>query len=115
LLQLLAAADHDHQDRSTTDKTTKRIRITMEIQIDPHTLERAEERGATKEEIIDVIANGTPILARHGRLAKAKIYPYKEIRGKKFYEQKRVEVIYVTEQNTVVTVTVYVFYGNWSS
>ena len=59
----------------------------MEIQIDPHTLERAEERGATKEEILDVIANGTPISARHGRLAKAKVYPYKEVRGKRFYEQ----------------------------
>ena len=85
----------------------------MEIQIDPHTLERAEERGATKEEIIDVIKNGAPIPAKHGRLAKAKVYPYKKFRGKNFYEQKCIEVIYVIEQNTIVTVTIYVFYGKW--
>ena len=85
----------------------------MEIQIDSHTLERAEERGATKEEIIDVIMNGTPIQAKHGRLAKAKVYPYGKLRGNKLFEQKRIEVIYVIEQNTTVTVTVYVFYGKW--
>lgn len=30
----------------------------MKIQIEPHTLERAKERGATKEEIIETITNG---------------------------------------------------------
>lgn len=37
----------------------------MEIQIDPHTLERAEERGTDEEEIKDVINSGTPIPAKH--------------------------------------------------
>jgi len=35
----------------------------MEIQIDPHTLERAEERGTNEEEIKDVISNGFSIPA----------------------------------------------------
>lgn len=30
------------------------------------------------------------------------------------YEQKRVEVFYTMEDDTIVTVTVYVFYGKWS-
>ena len=34
----------------------------MRIQIDPHTLERSEERGATEEEIQDVIETGLAIL-----------------------------------------------------
>ncbi len=37
----------------------------------------------------------------------------KQERLGKYYEQKRVEVIYVEEQESIVTVTVYVFYGEW--
>jgi len=33
--------------------------------------------------------------------------------GGKFYKQKRIEVIYLYEQSTIITVTVYVFYGEW--
>ena len=53
----------------------------MEIRIDPHTLERAEERGTTRQG--------------------------------EYYEQKRVEVFYITEGDAIITVTVYVFYGKW--
>ena len=49
----------------------------MEIQIDPHTLERAEERGTSKEEIKDVIRTGFSLPAKYGRLGKAKIYEFK--------------------------------------
>ena len=83
----------------------------MKIQIDPHTLERAEERGTNEEEIKDVIETGTDIPAKHGRIGKAKKYEYKKERNGKYYEQKRVEIFYVIEENLIVTVTVYVFYG----
>ena len=46
----------------------------MEIRIDPHTLERALERGASEAEIRDALINGDPIPAKHNRLAKEKIY-----------------------------------------
>jgi hypothetical protein len=85
----------------------------MEIQIDPHTLERAEERGTNEREIKDVINGGLSIPAKHGRLGKAKVYDFKQQRHGKYYEQKRVEVIYALEEETIVTVTVYVFYGKW--
>lgn len=85
----------------------------MEIQIDPHTLERAEERGTDEEEIKDVIATGFPIPAKYGRLAKAKVYEFGQKRHGKLYGQKRVEVIYTIEEDVIVTVTVYVFYGRW--
>jgi len=85
----------------------------MEIQIDPHTLERAEERGTNEREIKDVIHSGFSIPARHGRLGKAKVYDFKQQRHGKYYEQKRVEVVYALEEEAIVTVTVYVFYGKW--
>lgn len=87
----------------------------MRIQIDPHTLERALERGASEAEIQDVIRNGAPVPAKHGRIAKAKVYDFRQERHGKYYEQKRVEVIYIIEWGTIVTVTVYVFYGKWGS
>ena len=85
----------------------------MKIQIDPHTLERAEERGTNEEEIKDVIQTGFSIGAKYDRLGKAKVYPFNQIRDRRFYEQKRVEVIYTIEGDTLVTITVYVFYGKW--
>ena len=85
----------------------------MIVHIDPHTLERAEERGTTEEEIRDVLETGFPVEAKHRRSGKAKVYPFNRVRHGKFYEQKRVEVIYTMQTNEVVTVTVYVFYGKW--
>jgi hypothetical protein len=85
----------------------------MEIQIDQHTLERAEERGTNEDEIKDVIRTGFTIPARYGRLGKARIFEFKKRRHNKYYEQKRVEVFYTTKGNKIITVTVYVFYGKW--
>ena len=85
----------------------------MVIQIDPHTLERAEERGTNEDEIKDVINTGFPIPAKYGRTGKAKIYEFKQNRLNKYYEEKRVEVFYIIERNKIITVTVYVFYGKW--
>lgn len=85
----------------------------MKIQIDPHTLERAEERGTNEDEIKDVIETGITIPAKYGRTGKAKVYDFKQKRHSKYYEQKRIEVFYAIEKSLVVTVTVYVFYGKW--
>lgn len=85
----------------------------MDIQIDPHTLERAAQRGASKEEILDVLITGDSLPAKHGRMAKAKVYEYKRKRLEKYYEQKRIEVFYIEEYGKIITITVYVFYGKW--
>ncbi|HHT9133137.1 MAG TPA: hypothetical protein ACFYED_11775 [Candidatus Tripitaka californicus] len=85
----------------------------MEIQVDPHTLKRAEERGANEGEIKEVIRTGFPVPAKYGRIGKAKIFDYKQKRHGVYYAQKRVEVFYTMEKDAVITVTVYVFYGKW--
>lgn len=85
----------------------------MEIQIDPHTLERVEERGTTEREIKEVIETGFTVPAKYGRTGKAKVYNFKSIRDNVYYEQKRVEVFYLIESGTIITATVYVFYGKW--
>jgi hypothetical protein len=53
------------------------------------------------------------IPAKLGRVGKARVYSFHQERNGKYYEQKRVEVIYVVEMDVIVTVTVYVFYGKW--
>lgn len=85
----------------------------MDIRIDPHTLERAEERGTNEEEIKDVVHTGITIPAKFGRMGKARTYDFKQERHGQYYEHKRVEVFYTIEADVIVTVTVYVFYGKW--
>ena len=85
----------------------------MKILLDPHTLERAKERGTNEEEIRDVIETGLIVPAKYGRIGKAKVYKFEQKRQNKFYEEKRVEVFYIIEGDSIVTVTVYVFYGRW--
>ena len=87
----------------------------MDIRIDSHTLERAEERGTNAEEIIDVIIAGTPIPGKYGRLGKTKTYDFNQNRHGRYYEQKRVEVFFTIDGDVIVTVTVYVFYGKWEN
>lgn len=85
----------------------------MKIKIDLHTLERAQERGASEEEIADVINTGSSFSAKYGHVGKAKTYDFRQKRHNKYYEQKKVEVIYTIEDDIIVTITVYVFYGKW--
>ena len=87
----------------------------MEIRISPHTLQRAQERGTDASEISDVILHGAVQPARKGRLCRARVYRYQRDRLGRYYEHKRVEVIYLMEAEVAVTVTVYVFYGRWEN
>ena len=82
----------------------------MKIIIEPHTIERAKERGTNEIEIKDVIENGTPSPAKYERQGKYKVYDFNSIWNNKSYTKKKVEVYYVIENGEVFTVTVLVFY-----
>lgn len=85
----------------------------MNIRIEQHTLIRAAERGASEKEIIDVLENGFEITAKINRFAKAKVFEFNNTWNNKYYEQKRIEVVYTLELGQIITITVYVFYGKW--
>jgi hypothetical protein len=87
----------------------------MKMQIEPHTLQRAEERGTNIEEIQIVLERRTEIPARGNRKAKTKVFSFKKEQLGKYYEEKRVEVIYIEEDELIITMTVYVFYGEWEA
>ncbi len=83
------------------------------IKIEPHTIERALERGTTSEEIFDTINNGVFGIAKKDRFLKYKIFIFNDIRNGKYYKHKKVEVIFKKEESTFITITVYVYYGTW--
>jgi hypothetical protein len=87
----------------------------MEVRLEPHTLERAEERGTNRKVVEDVLTNEFEFSAHGGRKGKARIYDFNRERLGKYYKQKRVEVIYAEEKNMLITVTVYVYYGEWKA
>ena len=66
-----------------------------------------------KQRYRDVLLTGFSVPGKRNRFGKAKVYDFKQNRASKYYEEKRVEVFYVIEENTIITVTVYVFYGKW--
>lgn len=57
----------------------------MNIQIEPHILSRAEERGASLEEIEETINFGTSQTAKNNRFSKSKVFPFNRERNGKFY------------------------------
>ncbi len=79
----------------------------MKIRIEPHTLLRANERGVTLE-------SGLDLLGKKGKIGKCMVFDFKKTRNGKFYEEKKLEVFYLIEMETIVTVTVYVFYGKFN-
>jgi len=85
----------------------------MEILIDDHAEERAPERGATEEEINDILRSGKLTIAKGNRLAKEKVYSFNKDWNGKTYKEKHVKVIYIIERNTIVVITVVVKYGNF--
>lgn len=85
----------------------------MELRIEDHAIERAEERGASLTEIQDTLERGQASRAKGNRFAKSLVFPYESDWRGKYYEQKHVQVIYVVEGDVAIAVTVYVYYGQW--
>ena len=60
----------------------------MDIQIEPHTLQRAIERGATENEITETINTGVNILGKSGRLGKSKIFSFAAERNENILKKR---------------------------
>jgi hypothetical protein len=79
-----------------------------------HARRRMPERGVSEDEVREVLARGQPAEARGGRQALELIFPYNTYWQGRFYEQKRVRVVYAEEGPDQVVITVYAYYGRWS-
>ena len=87
----------------------------MTIVFGVHVLKRMPERGTTVAEVEDVLRNGEPDDARSGYVARSKVFPFARVWGRKEYPEKRVRVVFVEEGDSTFVVTVYVYYGSWST
>jgi hypothetical protein len=86
----------------------------MDIRIDQHAKERAEERGASTTEIFEALTSGVLLPAKTGRLSREKVFSYRSEWNGKFYEEKLLKVIYLIDGKTIIVITVVVKYGKFT-
>jgi len=85
----------------------------MRIRLVEHAKERANERGASEDEIRVVLLKGQDVEVKKGRKGKELIFDYNAEWLGKHYSQKKLRVVYVEENDAVVVITVKVYYGIW--
>jgi len=80
------------------------------IIIHPHALQRMEERGATREEVLRTIASGRMSAAKFGRRIHTMTFSYDDYLRLRPYEHKLIEAYSVEEGGDVIVITVVVKY-----
>ncbi|MFH0865522.1 MAG: hypothetical protein V1904_04980 [Bacteroidota bacterium] len=80
-----------------------------EIIFSEHSLIQCEERGATKEEVIQAIKEGSKEQVKMKRWIYKMNFQFNNHWGNKFYAIKQVAPV-VKENHNIIVVTVYTFY-----
>ena len=86
----------------------------MRVLFEPHFRLRMAQRDVTQSEVEEVISDGVDFKAKKGRKGRFKVYPFNKLHGVKIYPQRKIEVIYIQENDTIITVTLFVYFGKWS-
>jgi hypothetical protein len=86
----------------------------MDIKIEPLLLEKANQDGATEEEIDATIRTGKDLNSESGHLGKTKTFPFLAERDNEFVEQKKIDVYFSVENKLITTLEINVFYGTFS-
>ncbi len=80
----------------------------MSVRLHPHAQVRLIERGATEEEVIATVENGTPFAAQYGRTGFRCNFPFNAEWQGKVYAMKKVEATAVKENEDWLVITVIV-------
>ncbi len=80
------------------------------IRLSGHARENMRYRGATEQEVVEVIQTAPWGPAELGRLECRKDFAYGQEWNGRFYATKQVRPILVEEADEIVVVTVYVYY-----
>lgn len=86
----------------------------MDIKLEPQLLRKAQEDGATEEEIDATIRTGKDLNSASGLLGKTRTFPFKAKRNDDFFEQKKLDVYFSVENKLITALRVDVFYGTFS-
>lgn len=81
------------------------------IRLSADARERAAHRGATEEEIAAAIREAAWHPAERGRLEASQVFRYDAEWNGTWYATKRVRPVFVDEQDVVIVVTVFGYYG----
>jgi len=80
------------------------------VRLSTHARDRAAQRGATEEDVVAAISEGQWRCADRRRMQAEKSFRYDAKWNGKRYKIKSVRPIFVEEDETIVVVTVYVYY-----
>jgi hypothetical protein len=76
------------------------------IEIHPHALERATERGATEEEIRSAVQDGDRFPAKFGRVGFRRNFQFNGIWRGKRYVTKQIEAYAIEEDGRWIVITI---------
>ena len=80
------------------------------IIIHKHAQERMQERGATEEEVIQILKEGEKFPAKFGRIGFRRNFSFEGVWRGKIYKTKQIEIYGVIEDGNFVVITVLVKY-----
>jgi hypothetical protein len=86
----------------------------MEIQFSNHARRNMIGRGATEEEVVDVIKTGAVSQGRQGRLLATKVFTRGYVWQGTDYPHKEVLVVQTQGEPVITVVTVNTRYGFWA-
>ena len=78
----------------------------MTVRLDPHAVERMEERGVTEEEVLATIERGEEFPGKLGRTGFRRNFEYNDEWNGKWYGTKQVEAYAVLEGDDWLVITV---------
>ena len=85
----------------------------MRVTIIDHARDRMRERGATEDEVMATLSKGTELRAAGGRKVKELVFSFNAVWQGKPYPQKKLRVIYMEQDNDIIAITVYTYFGKW--
>lgn len=78
----------------------------MVVRFHPHALERMVQRGATEEEVVETVERGERFEAKFGRTGFRRNFVFEKRWGKRYYNNKQVEVYTVKEEERWLVISV---------
>ncbi len=85
----------------------------MRVTIIDHARDRMRERGVSEDEVTATLERGQPGQAAVGRNARELVFPFNSQWQGKLYQQKKVRVVYIEEDDILIVITVYAYFGRW--
>jgi len=82
----------------------------LPVTFSSHAKDSMRKRGADADEVLKVIQQVKWIEAKQGRFEAKLDFPYNKVWNKKHYSTKQVNPVFIIEEQTIIVITVYVFY-----